>query len=105
MGIINTTNTPIDISNIPDLMQIVHEMQKSKQPRILQEDSTPVAMLIPMTTAADAHKTFDQFDFQPLEAIKASLQDAHYPEAEVNDMLEALSELPQYAGKGIRKSK
>ena|SRR5579859_3127947 len=101
----NRVPTTIDISNIPDLTRIVHELQKTKHPRILQEDSKPVAMLIPMKTVADAHKTFDQFDFQPLSEIKASLLDAHYPEAEVNDMLEALSELPQYADKDIRKSK
>jgi hypothetical protein len=38
-----------------------------------------------------------------LEEIKASLLDAGYPDAEVNDMIEAMSELPQYADTTLQK--
>src|SRR5438132_13606289 len=89
----------IDISNNPDLVRLVEEMKHAKQPRILEENNTPVAMLMPM-----GHSALEVFDFQPLGVVKQGFLDAGYPEAEVNDMLQALSELPQYAGKDIRKS-
>jgi hypothetical protein len=94
--------TPIDISNIPDLVRIVEDMKDAKEPRILKKGSAPVAMLMPMETAAQRHKTIDTFDFKPLEKVKADLLDAGYPDAEVQDMIESMSELPQYAGKGIK---
>src|SRR5260370_12559930 len=101
----NKSTLPIDIRNIPDLINIVHEMQKTKASRVLQEDRTLVAMIIPMKTVVDVHETFGLFDFQPLAEIKASLHHADYPETEVKDIVKALSEIPQYADKGIRKSK
>jgi hypothetical protein len=94
--------TPIDISKIPDLVRIVEDMKHSKEPRILKKGSDPVAMLLPMETAAQRHKTIDTFDFKPLEKVKSELLDAGYPDAEVQDMIEAMSELPQYAGRGIK---
>jgi hypothetical protein len=48
--------TPIDISNIPDLVRIVEDMKDAKEPRILKKGSAPVAMLMLMETAADRHK-------------------------------------------------
>ena len=97
--------TPIDISNIPDLVRIVEEMKHTKEPRILKQDSEPVAMLMPMETATQRHKTIDPFDFKPLNEVKASFLEAGYSEAEVKDMIEAMSELPHYAGTDIQKSK
>ena len=38
--------TPIDISNIPDLVRIVEDMKKAQEPRILKQGSAPVAMLV-----------------------------------------------------------
>jgi hypothetical protein len=93
---------PIDISNFPDLVRIVEDMKNAKEPRILKQGSAPVAMLMPMETAAQRHKTVDTFDFKTLEQVKADLLDAGYPDAEVQDMIESMSELPQYAGKGIK---
>jgi hypothetical protein len=92
--------TPIDISNNPGLIHLVEEVKKARQPRILKQDDKPVAVLMPMGTAQERHSTIEVFDHAPLETIKASLGEAGYPEAEVNDMLEALSELPQYANTG-----
>jgi hypothetical protein len=86
--------TPIDISKIPDLVRIVEDMKNAKEPRILKKGSTPVAMLLPMETAAQRHQTIDAFDFKPLEEVKAELLDAGYPDAEVQDMIDAMSELP-----------
>jgi hypothetical protein len=79
-------------------------MKDAKEPRILKKGSAPVAMLMLMETAADRHKTIEAFDFKPLEEVKAELLDAGYPDAEVKDMIEAMSELPQYAGQAIKKS-
>jgi hypothetical protein len=95
---------PIDISHIPDLVQIVEEMMDAKEPRILKQGSAPVAMLVPMVTATEQHKTIDVFDFKPLDEVKGELLAAGYAETEVNDMIEAMSELPQYAGTSIQKS-
>src|SRR5687768_3254328 len=96
--------TPIDISKMPDLVRIVEDMKQSKEPRILKKGSAPVAMLMPMETAAERHKTIDAFNFKPLEDVRAELLDAGYPDAEVKDMINAMSELPQYAGQDIQES-
>ena len=94
---------PIDISNMPDLMRLVEDMKHAKEPRILKKGSAPVAMLVPMATAKEPHKTIDTFDFKSLDEVKASLLEAGYPEAEVKDMIEAMSELPQYANTTLQK--
>ncbi len=95
---------PIDISNIPDLVKIVEDMKDAKEPRILKKGSAPVAMLMLMETAAQRHQTIDAFEFKPLEDVKAELLHAGFPEAEVQDMINAMSELPQYAGQDIQES-
>jgi hypothetical protein len=94
--------TPIDISKMPDLVRIVEDMKHSKEPRILKKGSAPVAMLMPMKTPAERHNAIETFNFRPLKEVKLELLDAGYSEAEVQDMIEAMSELPQYAGRGIK---
>jgi len=79
-------------------------MKDAKEPRILKKGSDPVAMLMPMETAAQKHQTINAFEFKPLNEVKASLLDAGYPDTEVNDMIDAMSELPQYAGTALKKS-
>jgi hypothetical protein len=79
-------------------------MKDAKEPRILKKGSAPVAMLMLMETAADHHKTIDAFEFKPLEQVKAELLDAGYPDTEVQDMIDAMSELPQYAGQDFKES-
>jgi len=45
------TNAPlIDITQIPQLRRLIEEMQTSKQPRLLAENSQPVALLMPLGT-------------------------------------------------------
>lgn len=96
-----STHLPtIDISTMPDLVRIVEELKTTKQPRILKRDSEPIAMLMPV-----GHNALEVFDFQPFDTIKQSFNRAGYSDVEVNDMLEALSELPHYADQGIRESK
>ena len=60
-------------------------------------------MLVPMATATDRHKTIDTFDFKSLDAVKTSLLEAGYPDTEVADMIDAMSDLPQYAGRTLQK--
>lgn len=48
--------TPIDISNLPDLLRLAEEVQTTKKPRILKRDSEPVAMLMPVGTAVKPEK-------------------------------------------------
>jgi len=41
--------TPIDISNIPDLIDLVTEVEMTKKPRELRRDNKPVALLTPLS--------------------------------------------------------
>jgi hypothetical protein len=100
----SSNHTPIDISNMPDLVRLVEDMKHTKEPRILKKGSAPVAMLVPMATATERHKTIDAFDLKTLDEVEASLLEAGYPDAEVKDMIEAMSELPQYAGTTLQKA-
>ena len=79
---------------MPDLVRLVEDMKHTKEPRLLKQGSAPVVMLVPMATTPELHKTIDQFDSKPLDEVKSSLLEAGYPDAEVKDMLEAMSELP-----------
>ncbi len=45
------TLTPIDISNLPDLLRLAEEVKETKTPRILKRDNETVAMLMPVGTA------------------------------------------------------
>ncbi len=45
-----TDPTPLDITNIPELRQLVEEMRASKQPRLLKQDRVSVALLLPLGT-------------------------------------------------------
>jgi hypothetical protein len=42
----------IDISSIPELLSIAHEVQRTNEPRILREDSEDVAVLTPIKPVA-----------------------------------------------------
>jgi hypothetical protein len=96
--------TAIDISHIPDLVRIVEEMKDAKEPRILKQGSAPVAMLVPMATPTGQHKAIEAFDFKPLDEVRGALLEAGYAETEVNDIVDAMSELPRYADTDIQKS-
>jgi hypothetical protein len=38
----------IDISSIPELLSIAHEVQRTNEPRLLREDNEDVAILMPI---------------------------------------------------------
>ncbi len=44
------TLTPIDISNLPDVLRLAEEVQSTETPRILKRDHEAVAMLMPVGT-------------------------------------------------------
>jgi len=48
------TNEPkrIDISSMPELLRIAHEVQRTNEPRILKQDSEDVAVLTPIKPGA-----------------------------------------------------
>ena len=41
--------TPIDITNIPELVRIAEEVEATNKPRVLKRDNTPIAILKPVT--------------------------------------------------------
>jgi len=61
------TLTPIDISNLPDLLRLAEEVQITKTPRILKRDNETVAMLMPVAaikqkkTRAKAKADYEAF--------------------------------------------
>ena len=46
----------IDLSNNPDLVRLVEEVNTTKLPRILKQNSEPVAMLMPVGTTVPPKK-------------------------------------------------
>jgi len=46
--------TPIDITNIPDLVRIAEEVGATNKPRVLKRDNTPIAILIPLNRKQSA---------------------------------------------------
>jgi hypothetical protein len=40
--------TPIDITNIPELVRIAEEVETTNKPRLLKSDNTPIALLTPL---------------------------------------------------------
>ena len=41
--------TPLDITNMPDLVRIAEEVEATRKPRVLKRDNTPLAILTPVT--------------------------------------------------------
>jgi hypothetical protein len=51
---------PIDISTMPDLVQIVEEVAATKQPRELKRDNTIVAVLTPIEKTQQNKKAIEE---------------------------------------------
>jgi hypothetical protein len=45
----NRPTTPIDISNIPDLLRLVEEIETTKKPFELRRNNKPMALLTPLS--------------------------------------------------------
>jgi hypothetical protein len=48
--------TPIDISHMPDLIDLVEEVEATKKPRELRRDNKPVALLTPIIETSEKWK-------------------------------------------------
>lgn len=46
--------TSIDITDMPDLIDIVEEIRRTKQPRVLRRDAEDVALVMPLPVGPDA---------------------------------------------------
>jgi hypothetical protein len=49
--------TPIDITNMPDLVRIAEEVEATRKPRVLKRDNTPIAILTPVTKKQSSQAT------------------------------------------------
>lgn len=47
--------TPIDITNIPELLRIAEEVEATNKPRVLKRDNTPIAILTPVKKKQPTH--------------------------------------------------
>jgi hypothetical protein len=56
----------IDISSIPELLSIAHEVQRTNEPRLLRQDNEDVAILMPIKTTpkrrSGAAKTKEDYE-------------------------------------------
>ena len=41
-------NTPVEISNNPELLRLAEEVKATNKPRLLKRDNTPIAILTPV---------------------------------------------------------
>ena len=48
--------TPIDISNMPDLLDLAEEVKATNEPRELRRDDKPVAILTPISAYSEKWK-------------------------------------------------
>ncbi len=69
-----TDPTPIDISNMPDLMRLVKEVEATKKPRKLVRNNKPVAVLMPTPTSPLPKKkrTKTEADYEAFRAAFGS---------------------------------
>jgi hypothetical protein len=58
-----TEPTPIDITNIPDLLRLAEEVEATKKPRVLKRHNTPIALLAPVKRQPMA-KTKQQANYE-----------------------------------------
>ena len=47
----NSTPTPIDISNHPDILRLAEEVRATRAPRVLKRNRESIAVVMPLATA------------------------------------------------------
>ena len=72
-----TDPTPIDISNMPDFMRLVKEVEATKKPRKLIRNNKPVALLMPTNTSLPPKKKRPKIiaDYEAFRAAFGSWSD------------------------------
>jgi hypothetical protein len=71
----STKLTPIDISNMPDLLDLVEEVEETKKPRELKLDDKVVAVLSPVLTRGKNSPKPTNVDYQKSLAAIGSWSD------------------------------
>ena len=96
-------HSPIDISDMPELLAIVEEVQATRRPRVLRRDSTDVAILIPVpvktkharSRATDPDAALSAAgswkDLVDADALKAQLADERGSRSKIGQMPPAYS--------------
>ncbi len=78
--------TPIDITNMPDLVRIAEEVEATRKPRVLKRDNTPIAILTPVTKNRSSQATS--------KAIKETLALAGaWSDLDFDEMLDSLDHI------------
>ncbi len=69
--------TPIDITNIPELVRIAEEVEKTKKLRKHMRDNEPVALITPVRPAREAQKRTvkTKADYEAFRAAAGSWKD------------------------------
>ena len=65
----------IDVTNIPELLQIAEQVKTSGEPRMLKRDDEDLAMLIPAKPKARARRTPTRADHEAFLAAAGSWKD------------------------------
>lgn len=70
--------TPIDISNMPELVRIAEDVETTKTPRELKRGNKPIALITPIEQTKKQRKktTFDPEAFKATAGILKGLIDA-----------------------------
>ncbi len=69
--------TPIDITNMPDLVRIAEEVAATKTPRELRRENKTVAVIVPVTKAVKPKKKREKTkaDYEAFKSAAGSWQD------------------------------
>ena len=69
--------TPIDITNMPELVKIAEEVDATKTPRELIRENKPVALITPMTGAKKAkkHRAKTKADYEAFKSAAGGWKD------------------------------
>src|SRR5438874_6472506 len=72
-----THPTPLDITNIPELVRIAEEVEATKTPRELRRENKPVALITPVTGAKKAkkQKTKTKADYEAFKSAAGGWKD------------------------------
>ena len=72
-----THPTPIDITNIPELVRIAEEVEATKTPRELVRENKPVALITPVIGAKKAkkHKGKTKADYEAFKSAAGGWKD------------------------------
>ncbi|SRR6266849_6794512 len=82
----NRSLTPIDISNLSDLLRIAEEVRTTRKPRALKRDNETVAVLMPVAIAIkrSGKRTNTKADFAAFRLAAGSWSDVDIEQFKAN---------------------